>query len=596
VSATIRLTDGREVETSSEEAREVFRHSTAHVMAQAVCELFPGTRYAIGPSIADGFYYDFDVGRPFTPEDLEAIEEKMRAIIAADQPFVREELSRDEALQRFSDQPFKREIIEGVDEAEGAGSGAITVFRNDGWADLCRGPHIERTGRVPAFKLLRVAGAYWRGDERNPMLQRIYGTAWESKEALDAYLTRLEEAARRDHRKLGRELDLFSFPEELGGGLLVWHPKGGALRKELEDFARAINLSHGYVPVFTPHIARGELWETSGHLRQYAENMYPPMELEGHNYYAKPMNCPFHVLVYKSKIRSYRDLPIRLFELGTVYRNERAGVLHGLLRIRGFTQDDSHIFCRRDQLVDEIIGVMELTVEIHRALGFGEPKIELSTKPGKAIGDESMWAEATEALRSALDKWKKPYTVAEGEGAFYGPKIDFHFADAIGRYWQLTTIQVDFALPEAFDLHYAAGQENVLERPVMIHRAIFGSIERVTGVLIEHYAGAFPAWLAPVQAIICPVADRHNDHCEHVAAGMRAKGIRVEVDNRREKLGHKIRDAKLQKAPYILVIGDADLEANTAGVNPRDGEQERGVPVAEFTDRLLAEIASRAKR
>jgi threonyl-tRNA synthetase len=594
VSATIRLTDGRTVPASSDEAREVFRHSAAHVMAQAVCDLFPGARYAIGPSIADGFYYDFDVGRPFIPEDLERIEARMREIVAADQPFVREELTRDEALNRFADQPFKREIIQGVDDAEGAGSPSITVYRNNGWADLCRGPHVESTGGVPAFKLLRVAGAYWRGDERNPMLQRIYGTAWESQAALEEYLQRLEEAAKRDHRKLGRELDLFSFPDDLGGGLLVWHPKGGVLRTELEDFAREANLSHGYVPVFTPHVARGELWETSGHLRQYAENMYPPMELEGANYYVKPMNCPFHVLVYKSRTRSYRDLPIRLFELGTVYRNERAGVLHGLLRIRGFTQDDSHIFCRRDQLVDEIIGVMELTVAIHTRLGFGEPRIELSTKPGKAIGDEAMWVEATEALRAALDKWDKPYTVAEGEGAFYGPKIDFHFADAIGRYWQLTTIQVDFALPEAFDLHYAASQENVLERPVMIHRAIFGSIERVTGVLIEHYAGAFPAWLAPVQVVICPVADRHNDHCGAVAAEMRARRLRVEVDNRREKLGHKIRDAKLQKAPYILVIGDADIESNTAGVNPRDGEQQRGVPITEFTEQLVAEV--RAQR
>ena len=595
MSDTIRLTDGREVPVSSDEAREVFRHSAAHVMAQAVCDLFPGARYAIGPSIVDGFYYDFDVGRPFTPEDLEKIETRMREIVAADQPFVREELGRDAALERFKDQPFKREIIEGVEETEGAGSKAITVYRNNGWADLCRGPHVERTGVVPAFKLLRVAGAYWRGDERNPMLQRIYGTAWESPAALEDYLHRLEEAAKRDHRKLGRELDLFSFPDELGGGLLVWHPKGGALRKELEDFARAINLARGYVPVFTPHIARGELWETSGHLRQYAENMYPPMELEGANYYVKPMNCPFHVLVYKSRTRSWRDLPIRLFELGTVYRNERAGVLHGLLRIRGFTQDDSHIFCRRDQLVDEIIGVMELTVDIHAALGFGDPRIELSTKPGKAIGNEEMWAEATDALRGALEKWGKPYAVAEGEGAFYGPKIDFHFADAIGRFWQLTTIQVDFALPEAFDLEFASSQENVLERPVMIHRAIFGSIERVTGVLIEHYAGAFPTWLAPVQVMICPVADRHNDHCEGIATGMRGLGIRVEVDNRREKLGHKIRDAKLQKVPYILVIGDKDIEANTAGVNPREGEERRGAPIDEFSAQILAEIRERRR-
>jgi threonyl-tRNA synthetase len=591
--STIRLTDGREVDGASEEGREVFRHSAAHVMAQAVCDLFPGARYAIGPSIADGFYYDFDVGRPFTPEDLEKIEARMRELIEADQPFVREELARDDALSLFADQPFKREIIEGVDESEGAGSAAITIYRNDGWADLCRGPHVERTGAVPAFKLLRVAGAYWRGDERNPMLQRIYGTAWESQEALADYLHRLEEAAKRDHRRLGRELDLFSFPDELGGGLIVWHPKGGQLRKALEDFVRDINLSRGYVPVFTPHIARGEVWETSGHLKQYAENMYPPMDLEGVDYYVKPMNCPFHVFVYRSRTRSYRDLPLRLFELGTVYRNERAGVLHGLLRIRGFTQDDSHIFCRRDQLEAEIIGAMELTLDTHAALGFGEPRIELSTKPGKAIGNEEMWAEATAALRGALEQWGKPYEVAEGEGAFYGPKIDFHFPDAIGRHWQLTTIQVDFALPEAFQLEYAAGEDNALARPVMIHRAILGSIERLTGVLIEHYGGAFPAWLAPVQVVICPVADRHSDHCNEVADGMRARGIRVEVDNRREKIGHKIRDAKLQKVNYVLVIGDKDLEGKTAGVNPRDGEEKRGLPLDEFTENLLAEIRER---
>jgi threonyl-tRNA synthetase len=594
VTATVKLTDGAAVDPSSEEGREVLRHSTAHVMAQAVCDLFPGAKYAIGPAIADGFYYDFDVGRPFTPEDLERIDARMREIVAAAQPFNREDLTRDEAIERFADQPFKVEIIQGVDESEGAGGQSITVYRNNGWADLCRGPHVSDTALIPAFKLLRIAGAYWRGDERNPMLQRIYGTAWESQEALDEYLVRLEEAAKRDHRKLGRELDLFSFPEELGGGLLVWHPKGGALRKTLEDFSREVNLTRGYEPVYSPHVARSVLWETSGHLAQYKDNMYPAMELEGAEYYVKPMNCPFHVLVYKSKTRSYRDLPIRMFELGTVYRHERSGVLHGLMRVRGLTQDDSHIFCRRDQLVDEIIGVMDLTLEIHDALGFGEPRIELSTKPGKAIGNEEMWAEATDALKSALDKWGKPYTVAEGEGAFYGPKIDFHFADAIGRYWQLTTIQVDFALPEAFDLQYAAGEDNKLERPVMIHRAILGSVERVTGVLLEHYAGAFPTWLAPVQVVICPVADRHNEYVESVAADMRARGIRVEVDNRREKIGHKIRDAKLQKVPYILVIGDRDIEGGSAGVNPRDGEEQRGVPLADFTEKVLGEIRTRA--
>ena len=595
MSAGIKLSDGSAIDPSSEEGREVIRHSAAHVMAQAVCDLFPGAKYAIGPPITDGFYYDFDVGRAFTPEDLDNIEARMREIVAAGQPFHREELSREEALERFAGQPFKVEIIEGVDESEGAGGQAISVYRNDGWADLCRGPHVSDTAAIPAFKLLRIAGAYWRGDERNPMLQRIYGTAWESQRALDDYLVRLEEAAKRDHRKLGRELDLFSFPDELGGGLLVWHPKGGVLRKTLEDFSREINLSRGYEPVFSPHVARAVLWETSGHLAQYKDNMYPAMELEGAEYYIKPMNCPFHVLIYKSKTRSYRDLPIRLFELGTVYRHERSGVLHGLMRVRGLTQDDSHIFCRRDQLVDEIIGVMELTLDIHTTLGFDEPRIELSTKPGKAIGNEEMWAEATDALKAALDKWGKPYEVAEGEGAFYGPKIDFHFADAIGRFWQLTTIQVDFALPESFDLHYAAGEDNKIERPVMIHRAILGAIERVTGVLLEHYAGAFPTWLAPVQVVICPVADRHNEHCEGVAADMKIRGIRVEVDNRREKIGHKIRDAKLQKVPYILVIGDRDIEGGSAGVNPRDGEERRGVMLAEFTEQVLEEIRTRAR-
>ena len=595
MSANMKTSDGGAIDIGSDEGREILRHSAAHVMAQAVCDLFPGAKYAIGPPITDGFYYDFDVGRAFTPDDLDRIEARMREIVAAAQPFHREELSRDDALKRFADQPFKVEIIQGVDEAEGAGGQAISVYRNDGWADLCRGPHVSDTAAIPAFKLLRIAGAYWRGDEHNPMLQRIYGTAWESQEALDAYLERLEEAAKRDHRKLGRELDLFSFPEELGGGLLVWHPKGGAVRKALEDFSREINLARGYEPVYSPHVARSILWETSGHLAQYKENMYPAMELDDVEYYVKPMNCPFHVLVYKSKTRSYRDLPIRMFELGTVYRHERSGVLHGMLRVRGLTQDDSHIFCRRDQLVDEIIGVMELTLDIHNTLGFGEPRIELSTKPGKAIGNEEMWSEATDALRSALDKWGKPYAVAEGEGAFYGPKIDFHFADAIGRYWQLTTIQVDFALPQAFDLHYAAGEDNKIERPVMIHRAILGSIERVTGVLLEHYAGAFPTWLAPVQVVICPIADRHSEHCEKVAKDMRTRGIRVEVDNRREKLQHKIRDAKLQKVPYILAIGDRDIEAGTAGINPRDGEQLRDASLAEFTDRVVDEIRTRAR-
>jgi threonyl-tRNA synthetase len=589
----VKLHDGTTLADDSPEAREIRRHSAAHVMAQAVCELFPDAAYAIGPAIEDGFYYDFDIGRPFTPEDMEAIEAKMREIAKRGIAFEKETLSREEGLKRFAHQPFKREIIEGLEESEGAGP-EITVFNNAGWSDLCRGPHVATTKDIGAFKLQRIAGAYWRGDERNPMLQRIYGTAWESPDALQAHLARLEEAAKRDHRKLGRELDLFSFPEELGAGLLVWHPRGGMLRKTLEDYAREVNLSHGYVPVFSPHVAKSNLWETSGHLRVYRENMYPAMEVEGAEYFVKPMNCPFHVLIYGSKTRSYRDLPMRLFELGTVYRHERSGVLHGLLRVRGMTQDDSHIFCRPDQLVDEIIGVMELTVEIHQTLGFGEPVIHLSTKPGKAIGNEEMWSGATEALAGALDKSGRPYEVAAGEGAFYGPKIDIHFADAIGRLWQLTTIQCDFALPEAFDLSYM-GDDNSKHRPVMIHRAIYGSVERMTGVLIEHYAGAFPAWLAPVQTVVVPIADRHNEGAGKVAARLSSAGIRAEVDTSHETMQHKIRNAKIAKVPYVLVVGDKELEAGTVAVNKRGADKPSyGVPLEDFTDQLVEEIRTRA--
>ena len=594
----MKLHDGTEIAADSSDGREILRHSTAHIMAQAVCELFPGARYAIGPPIEDGFYYDFDIGRPFTPEDLAKIERKMRGIMKQSQPFEREELTKDEGLKLFADQPFKREIIEGIggdeDAAEGGGSDVVTVFRNKSWSDLCRGPHVASTGDIPAFKLLRIAGAYWRGDEKRPMLQRIYGTAWESQDALDAHLHKLEEAARRDHRKLGRELDLFSFPEELGGGLLVWHPKGGVLRKQLEDYAREVNLAAGYVPVYSPHVARSVLWETSGHLRQYRDNMYPGMELDAHEYFVKPMNCPFHVLIFGSKTRSYRDLPIRMFELGTVYRYERSGVLHGLMRVRGLTQDDSHIFCRPDQLVDEIVRVMDLTVEIHGTLGFGEPVIHLSTRPGKAIGDPEMWERATDALTGALDRWGKPYEIAEGEGAFYGPKIDIHFHDAIGRLWQLTTIQVDFALPEAFDLSYA-GDDNAKHRPVMIHRAIYGSVERVTGVLIEHYAGAFPAWLAPVQAVVVPIADRHNDAAQALGDRLSAAGVRVEVDLSDGTMQNKVRNAEMQKTPYVLVLGDKEIEGGTLAVRKRGaGRPQFGVPAEEFIAGLLSEIETRA--
>jgi len=578
---------------------DVLRHSTAHVMAQAVCALWPEARYAIGPPIQDGFYYDFELPVQLTPDHLPRIEKKMREIVKQAQPFTREEIPREEALERFADQPFKQEIIRAVGQdaeasAEAGTGDTVTVYRNDGWQDLCLGPHLPSTGDLGAFKLLSVAGAYWRGDENRPQLQRIYGTAWPTQEELDAYLHRLEEAEKRDHRKLGRDLDLFSFPEELGGGLSVWHPKGGVIRKKLEDYVRDLHLHRGYDLVTTPHVARANLWETSGHLAKYRENMYPAMEAaDGSDYYVKPMNCPFHVLIFKSRTRSYRDLPMRLSELGTVYRYEKPGVLHGLLRVRGLTQDDSHIFCTADQLVDEIIGVFDLTLEIHRTFGFEKPKVELSTKPGQAIGDESMWHRATDTLREALERSRLEFTVAEGEGAFYGPKVDFHFNDAIGRLWQLTTVQVDFALPERFDLEYA-GEDNQRHRPVMVHRAILGSIERFTAVLTEHYAGAFPLWLAPEQVRVIPIADRHGDHAWTIAESLEAAGLRVHVDDSKQTVGKKIREGQLQKVPYVLVLGDKEIEAGTVSVRDREGTEVHGVKLADFVARTVDENMTRA--
>jgi threonyl-tRNA synthetase len=525
--------DVEPIGASSEEGLHILRHSTSHVLAQAVCQLRPGAKYAIGPPIENGFYYDFDLPEPLTPNDLPAVEASMREIAAQDQPFIHELIGRDEALKRFADQPYKREIIEGLDEREGAGLEAVSVYRNDGWSDLCLGPHVPSTGRLGAFKLTSLAGAYWRGDEHRPMLQRVYGTAWATEEDLKEHLHQLEEAERRDHRKLGRQLDLFSFPEELGPGLAVWHPRGGVFRKQLEDYVRNLHLDRGYDLVVTPHLARAVLWETSGHTAKYIDNMYPKMERDEAAYFVKPMNCPFHVLIYKSQTRSYRELPMRLSELGTVYRYERLGTLHGLLRARGLTQDDSHLICREDQLVEEINGVFELTLEIYRTFGFENPVIRLSTKPGEAIGDETMWQRATEALRAALDASGLPYEVAEGEGAFYGPKIDFNFRDAIGRLWQLTTIQCDFALPERFDMEYA-GEDNERHRPVMIHRALLGSLERFSAVLIEHYAGAFPLWLSPEQVRFVPVADQHVEHAKRMADRAREVGLRPFVDETSE--------------------------------------------------------------
>lgn len=585
------------VTDTTDAGRHVIRHSAAHILAQAVLALFPDAKYAIGPPIEDGFYYDFEVDRPFTPEDLENIESKMRDIIDLDQSFERGELSSDEALETFADQPFKREIIEGVFDEEGVEGDSVSVYRNDQFIDLCRGPHLPSTGRVKAFSLTRSAGAYWRGDESNPQLQRIYGTAWESKKALAAFNVRLEEAAKRDHRKLGIELDLFSFPQELGSGLAVWHPKGGIIRRTVEDYSRRTHAAFGYEYVVTPHLAKADLWETSGHLDFYKDGMYPAMELDGtdskpaQKYYVKPMNCPFHILIYKSRGRSYRELPLRLFELGAVYRYELSGTLHGLMRARGFTQDDSHIFITEDGLADELNTLLDFVLMVLRDFGFTEFEADLSTRPEKAIGDPKLWDKAEEYLASALHKADLPYQLAAGEGTFYGPKIDIHIRDAIGRRWQLSTIQLDFAQPENFNLEYSSS-DNTKMRPVMIHRALFGSVERFIGILTEHYAGAFPAWLSPVQVTVVPVADRHAEYAHTVAEALSSDGVRVEVDTADETVGDKIRTAIKQKHPVILVVGDDDVAATTVGMRLRgeDGD-ERGVALLDAVKRIAGIVA-----
>ncbi|HWI04519.1 MAG TPA: threonine--tRNA ligase, partial [Acidimicrobiales bacterium] len=526
------------VTANTDDGRKVLRHSTAHVMAQAVCDLFPGAKYAIGPPVEDGFYYDFDLpdGARFSEEDLGRIEARMRAIVGEDQAFVREELSREEGLQRFADQPFKVEIIEGVDPEEGAEGSAVSVYRNDGWADLCRGPHVPSTSRLGSFKLMKVAGAYWRGDEHRPMLQRIYGTAWESDKALAEHLHRLEEAERRDHRKLGVELDLFHFPPEIGGGLPVFHPKGGLIRKLMEDYSRDEHEAAGYSFVWTPHLSKSTLFEISGHLGWYADGMYPPMEMEGATYYPKPMNCPMHILIYKSQARSYKELPLRMFEFGTVYRFERSGVLHGLTRVRGITQDDSHIFCAPDQLAGELASLLAFVLKVLRTFGLAEFEAELSTRPEKFVGEPAEWDEATEALRHALDESGLEYTVAEGEGAFYAPKIDVHVRDAIGRRWQISTLQVDLQMPQRFEMEFV-GADNQRHRPYMIHRALFGSVERFFAILLEHYAGAMPAWLSPVQARVLPVRDDHELYAAAVLGRLTALGLRADVVAADEPLG-----------------------------------------------------------
>ena len=577
------------------------RHSAAHVMAQAVLELFPEGKYTIGPPIEDGFYYDFELPRSLTPDDLEVIEKRMHEIIVGNHPFEKRVLSADEARRIFKDQPYKLELIQGLEQGSFDEYGQplaekpeISVYAHDKFIDLCRGPHVENTSQInpAAVKLLSVAGAYWRGDENRQMLQRIYGTAWHSAQELEEYLWRLEEAKKRDHRKLGRELDLFSISEDVGPGLILWHPKGAMVRVLVEEFSLKAHLDNGYEWVFSPHIGRAHLWETSGHLDFYQESMYSPMDIEGEAYYAKPMNCPFHIQIYKSRTRSYRDLPKRYAEYGTVYRYERSGVLHGLTRVRGFTQDDAHIFCRPDQVEEEISRALEFSLYVLRSVGLRDFKAYLSTRPEKYVGDPADWEIATEALRRAIEAHNLPYVVDEGGGAFYGPKIDLKVHDALAREWQLSTIQFDFNMSERFELEFI-GEDGLPHQPYMVHRALLGSMERFFGVLIEHFAGAFPVWLSPVQVVIIPIADRHYAYAREVAGKLKGEGLRVEVDERNERMNAKIRDAQMQKIPYMLVVGDKEVEQGTVALRLRSGENPGAMLLEEFLERAQGDIAAR---
>jgi len=596
------MAKGREV-PYTESAIYRIRHSTAHVMAQAVSEMFPGTaKIAIGPPIEDGFYYDFELPRALTPEDLEALERRMREIIAGNHSFQRKVVTAEQARALFADQPYKLELIDGLD-AGGldeygepiAEKPEISIYTQDTFTDLCRGPHVKDTGQInpAALKLLNVAGAYWRGDEKNPMLQRIYGTAWDTAEQLEQHLWRLEEAKRRDHRRLGRELDLFSISEEVGPGLILWHPKGGMVRKLAEDFCRAEHEKAGYDFVYSPHIGKAHLWETSGHLDWYKEAMFAPVEVEGQQYYLKPMNCPFHVEIYKSRARSYRELPLRYAEWGTVYRYERSGVLHGVLRVRGFTQDDAHLFCRPDQMPEEIDRTLAFSLHILRSFGFQDFQAYLATRnPEKAAGAAEQWEAPTEALRQSLERSDVPFQIDEREATFYGPKIDLKLKDALGREWQLSTIQFDFWLPERFGLTYI-GEDGQEHQPTMIHRALLGSMERFLGGLIEHYAGAFPVWLSPVQAMVIPIADRHQEYAAQVVEHLRREGLRADLDVRAERMNAKIRDAQMQKIPYMLVVGDREAEGGQVSVRLRSEENLGPMPTGQFLERAKAEIAAR---
>ncbi|GGQ07887.1 threonine--tRNA ligase [Streptosporangium pseudovulgare] len=607
-----RVADGDVIEpvaVDSPDGRAIVRHSTAHVMAQAVQEIFPEAKLGIGPPVENGFYYDFDVKDPFTPDDLKRIEKRMREIVKQGQTFSRRPVSDDEAREELAAEPYKLELIGlkgGASAEDGAnvevGAGELTIYDNHDpktgklcWKDLCRGPHVPTTRSIPAFKLMRSGGAYWRGSEKNPQLQRIYGTAWESREKQDEYLHLLEEAEKRDHRKLGAELDLFSFPDELGSGLPVFHPKGGVIRRVMEDYSRKRHEEAGYSFVNTPHITKGHLYEVSGHLDWYRDGMFPPMELEGAEYYLKPMNCPMHNLIFGARGRSYRELPLRLFEFGTVYRYEKSGVIHGLTRVRGMTQDDAHIYCTREQMRDELTSLLRFVLDLLRDYGLEDFYLELSTKdPEKFVGSDEVWEEATATLREVAEAEKLELVLDPGGAAFYGPKISVQARDAIGRSWQMSTIQLDFNLPERFGLEYQAA-DGTRKRPVMIHRALFGSIERFFGVLVEHYAGAFPAWLAPVQVVGIPIAEAHAPYLQDVAKKARERGVRIEVDASDDRMQKKIRNAQKSKVPFMLLAGDDDIAAGAVSFRFRNGEQKNGVPIDQAIDEIVDAIERRVQ-
>lgn len=573
------------IKKDSDEGLDLIRHTAAHVLAEAVQSIFPEAKVTIGPVIENGFYYDFDFERGFTPEDLEKIESKMNEIINENRLMTRKTVSRAEAIEIFEKdgETYKVEIINDLPESDD-----ITIYSQEKWYDLCRGPHAPNTGLIKAFKLTSSAGAYWRGNENNPMLQRIYGTAFWDRKALKKHLNQLEEAKKRDHRKLGKELDLFSIHDNIGPGLILWHPKGAKIRRTIEDFWRDQHEKSGYEILFTPHMAKLDLWKISGHVDFYKENMFSSMDVENSDYQIKPMNCPFHILIYKSKVRSYRDLPLRWAEIGTVYRYERSGVLHGLLRVRGFSQDDAHIFCRPDQIQDEVAGVLELTLSFLKTFGFDDYEIFLSTRPKKFVGTKDNWDKATDAIRMALKSKGLDYEVDEGGGAFYGPKIDLKIKDVLGRAWQCSTVQVDFNLPERFDMSFA-GEDNTRHTPIMIHRAIFGSIERFFGILIEHYGGAFPLWLSPEQVRIANISDEQIDYCEEIYKLLKENGISAEKDFRNEKLGYKVREAQMMKIPYMLVIGDKEVEQRTVSVRKYSEKNMSSMSIEDFTSKIVNE-------